>query len=272
MAKPNVYDALIGMRFGRLEVVGMGEIIKDRRHVLCDCECGIKSKPVQAKDLKMGKIESCGCSYIGRNTYEIKDNYVILTIMDTNMINHEVLISAEDVELVKQYHWNYRQDGYVTTGNFKSKNQYLHRIIMGATEKNDIVDHINRNPSDNRRFNLRRVNPTESMINKGVDSRNKTGITGVYQEQRKKKTRFFAYIQVDKKTVNLGRYEKIEDAIKARQDAELKYYGDFSPLNSQKVIQENIDKLALEKENQTKQEDLINTQPYNQNIISHLTK
>ena len=34
---------------------------------------------------------------------------------------------------------------------------------------------------------------------------------------------------VNGKEIRLGHYEKIEDAIKARKEAELKYFGDYAP-------------------------------------------
>ena len=38
-----------------------------------------------------------------------------------------------------------------------------------------------------------------------------------------------ARIVLDKKDIYLGRYSNKEDAIKARLEAEIKYYGEFAP-------------------------------------------
>lgn len=54
---------LTGEKFGNLTVIGRGDNDKSG-HVRwkCKCDCGkIKEKPVYARDLKVGKVVSCGC-------------------------------------------------------------------------------------------------------------------------------------------------------------------------------------------------------------------
>ena len=73
------------------------------------------------------------------------------------IIDHTI-VSPEDYEHLNQYKW-YKALGYVKTGNKKST-MFMHRYIMIKILKYDIkpktkVDHVNRNPLDNRRENLR---------------------------------------------------------------------------------------------------------------------
>jgi len=56
------------------------------------------------------------------------------------------------------------------------KTYSLARLLM-QPEKGQIVDHINRNPHDNRRCNLRIVNPRQNALNK--TAKNSTGLIGV---------------------------------------------------------------------------------------------
>jgi hypothetical protein len=58
----------------------------------------------------------------------------------------------------------------------KNKTILLSRYIMRAG-RGEIVDHINRNPLDNRRCNLRIVNARQNMLNRKI--KNKTGLIGV---------------------------------------------------------------------------------------------
>ncbi len=51
---------LIGKRFGRWTVTGVGDRIGERRCLLCICDCG-STKQVAAKRLKKGESKSCGC-------------------------------------------------------------------------------------------------------------------------------------------------------------------------------------------------------------------
>jgi outer membrane receptor protein involved in Fe transport len=53
-------------------------------------------------------------------------------------------------------------------------------------------------------------------------SNNKSGFTGVSFDNTRNK--WFSSIRVNDKNINLGRYVDINDAIKARQDAEIKYF------------------------------------------------
>jgi hypothetical protein len=60
---PDKYD-LINKKFGKLtpiKYLGVIDVGSDRRAAyLCSCECGNK-KEVTAKNLKLGKVQSCGC-------------------------------------------------------------------------------------------------------------------------------------------------------------------------------------------------------------------
>ena len=54
---------------------------------------------------------------------------------------------------------------------------------------------------------------------------NKSGITGVYWD--KSRNKWMAQIEFQKKHYNLGRYSNIDDAIKARKEAEKMLFGEF---------------------------------------------
>lgn len=67
------------------------------------------------------------------------------------------------------------------------------------------MDHINHNTLDNRKCNLRIVSKSQNQMNcnyKGV-SRTKSG-------------KFYAYIKINQKQINLGAYENEPDALFAR--------------------------------------------------------
>lgn len=89
----------------------------------------------------------------------------------------------------------------------------------------DDIDHINRVRSDNRICNLRLATRQQNNRNIKVKSNNNSGFTGVHWNKRLKKWR--ARIVVDRVLLHLGLYELIEDAIKARKEAEVKYFGEF---------------------------------------------
>ena len=83
-----------------------------------------------------------------------------------------------------------------------------------------MIDHINRNPLDNRKCNLRVVTQLENTWNRGICKRNKSGVNGVY----KHKNKWGVAINYKRKRIYLGLYETIEEAEKVRKEAEEKYY------------------------------------------------
>lgn len=97
----------------------------------------------------------------------------------------------------------------------------LHRFIMNAP-KGKYVDHINHNTLDNRKCNLRVCSNSDNVRNGKPRVNNTTGYNGVHY--RKDRNRYVATIKVNYKSINLGSFIKLEDAVKARKDAEEKYF------------------------------------------------
>ncbi len=99
----------------------------------------------------------------------------------------------------------------------------VHRIIwvyMFGVVPNEI-DHINGNGLDNRLCNLRNVDRSENCRNQRLFRTSTSGYTGVCWCKKTKK--WMAYIKVNQKNINLGRYNDKKLAIKARSEANIKY-------------------------------------------------
>jgi hypothetical protein len=84
------------------------------------------------------------------------------------------------------------------------------------------IDHINRNPGDNRIENLRLATKGENQQNRSVSKNNKSGYSGVHWEESAKK--WVASIYLNNKVISLGRFKSKEDAVSARQEAKKKYH------------------------------------------------
>jgi len=106
----------------------------------------------------------------------------------------------------------------------------MHRMILGIVDNMDI-DHLDRNPLNNRRNNIRFCTHQDNMKNKFY-KKNKYGCPGVVFTKNMNK--YHAYIGVDKKQINLGFYSKLEDAIKVRREAEKKYFSEYRILKIEK--------------------------------------
>ena len=64
-----------------------------------------------------------------------------------------------------------------------------------------------------------------NTINSGIQRNNKSGVTGVVWVEQI--NRWTAQITYQKKRIHLGSFENLEDAIKARENAEIKYFGEY---------------------------------------------
>jgi hypothetical protein len=71
--------------------------------------------------------------------------------------------------------------------------------------------------------NCRWTNSSEQNFNQTIKVHNTSGKTGV--SWNKEKSKWEAYISKDKKLFKLGYFINLEDAIRVREEAELKYYG-----------------------------------------------
>lgn len=111
--------------------------------------------------------------------------------------------------------------GYLSTSVGK-KAYLLHRLIWFMKTGNwpNQIDHIDHDRSNNRWKNLREVKSRDNQLNCSKSCNNTSGVTGVRTLPSGK---FCAYIMAHRKQISLGSYERIEDAISARKQAEIDY-------------------------------------------------
>lgn len=121
---------------------------------------------------------------------------------------------------------------------YKSKIYKTNRIIwkMVHNEEPLVVDHKNGNKFDNRLCNLRAATVSQNNMNRRVGKNNILGIKGVGKQGNK----YRASITVDGKGIDLGPFSSLEEAVAARLDAESKYQGDFSYVNSGRRLKESL--------------------------------
>jgi hypothetical protein len=208
---------------------------------MVECICKICERKFNAppSDIKNGGGKYCSrkCMGIAQRKYndiEIKENHAEIIIKSPKFGEHRALIDLDDVEKCKEYTWtlNYVKalnDFYVFTtkplqkkiqcGNTRQEHIKLHRFITNCPE-DKVVDHINHNCLDNRKENLKVCTQFENIKN---NKNNKSGYSGVFWDKDRQKWQ--VRINYQYKGIFLGRYDKIEDAIQARKQAEQKYFG-----------------------------------------------
>lgn len=136
-------------------------------------------------------------------------------------------VDDEDFAALAQISWTLDRFGYARCPVYAGKPSLMHRIITG--NRAGVVDHKNSDRLDNRKENLRVCSHTENQRNRrGAGIRSKSGVLGVIWLNRCKRWR--AQIQPDGRTIHLGYFVCLDDAIEARAAAEQKYYGKFAPI------------------------------------------
>ncbi|WP_071530776.1 HNH endonuclease, partial [Selenomonas sp. CM52] len=126
------------------------------------------------------------------------------------------LIDAEDVDVVSRYWWYKKADSDYVIADIKAhgkliKRLRLHRLLLGVEDDIFVVDHINRNPLDCRKSNLRVATQHQNCINKGIRSSNTLGYIGV---KKRKNGMYEANITLDGQQIILG---KSHDAVTCAQ-------------------------------------------------------
>lgn len=237
----DVRKNLIGVVFGRLIVLERAnDYVSPSGHQdtqwLCECSCKDHNKMIVRRSNLVSKhTTSCGClsreQAIQRlkkyNKYDLSGEYGIGWTLNAN---DEFYFDLEDYDKIKDYCWltavkgnRYRCLRADLCSPSKEKSIQMSNVVMGKN-----CDHINRNPLDNRKENLRFATPTENARNASIGVNNTSGFIGVFWE--KDRNKWSAQIVVNYHNIRLGSFENKEDAIIARLKAEYKYFGcDFAP-------------------------------------------
>ena len=206
----------------------------------CVCECG-REITLPGRVIRSGEARECceECKVnnrLGKRQPIIRDGVGIGFFQDGS----EFIFQVEDFDLVEKYSWCSNKRGYVSarvSRNGSSRISSLHRLIMERIIGSEIpagkeVDHINRNPRDNRRENLRLCSHRENIINRS-NINNTSGKSGVAQDKRNGKWR--SCIGVHGKRIFLGSFNIYDEAVSARVEAEKKYHGEFAPVYREEV-------------------------------------
>lgn len=214
---------ITGKKFGRLTVLNRVEEKKNKQiQWFCKCECG-KEVIVIGNNLKNGTSKSCGCIRRNKakkpNKYDLTKEYGI----GYTHKNEVFYFDLDDYELIKNHCWNKNEDGYLVS-RINDKIIRMHRLIMNAPKDKD-VDHINHLIYDNRKENLRIVTRSQNNMNRGLQINSTSGIKGV--NYCKSKEKWKAVIKLNKRNIHLEYFVQKEDAIKARTEAEEKYFGEY---------------------------------------------
>jgi len=138
----------------------------------------------------------------------------------------ETIIDKDDYSLVTNFKKWTLHTGYVLTKVLQS-NLYLHNLIYPVPEGYE-VDHINGNPLDNRKCNLRVCTRAQNCQNAAKPKHNTSGIKGV--TWCKAANKWIARIGYNGIRHYLGVYSNKSDAKAAYEKASIELHGNYSTL------------------------------------------
>jgi len=224
------HEDLSGRYYGNLTVKEEYGRTSDGKYLWkCICNCGNETI-VRGNYLKNGHTKTCGHCF--ENTYEIDyEKRVVYSYTQNGIL---FCFDLDDYEYLKDYRWhNNPPHNYICT-TIGRKRVPMH-IILTNPEHGELVDHINRIKTDNRRCNLRIVCRMGNSANIGLQNNNKSGAKGVRILPTGK---YKARIGYDYRTIELGTFDTYEEAAQAYDEAAYHYFGDCACTN--KMIQKEL--------------------------------
>lgn len=218
--RPQAED-ISGNRYGRLVAKEIVRTPDDKGKVrwLCVCDCG-NEKIVRKNLLVTGSTKSCGCM--------VKEsNNKIHGLSDTREYGiYKNMLRRCFVKTDAEYH-NYGGRGITVCDRWmESSHQGLYNFLedMGKCPEGMSLDRID--VSGNYcNENCRWATGSEQMYNQRKRKTNTSGRTGV--SFYAKRGKWSAEICVNYVNIKLGLFSVFEDAVKAREKAEILYYGEL---------------------------------------------
>lgn len=144
------------------------------------------------------------------------------------------MVDDADYELASQYKWyaGKRRTGEFSAMREKSgRTRYLHRLIMGMADSDKRpVDHIDHNPLNNTRANLRICTQSQNCMNRTKPKNASSKYKGVSLNKQFKKPKWRAYIRYES-LIYLGDFDSEKDAAIAYDKAAKRIFGEYAHLN-----------------------------------------
>ncbi|OHB81180.1 MAG: hypothetical protein A2W31_05055 [Planctomycetes bacterium RBG_16_64_10] len=144
------------------------------------------------------------------------------------------LVDDRDYPLVSRYRWKAirpRTIWYAQRNAWNGRRYvglFMHRVVM-AVGDGERVDHVNCDGLDNRRSNLRVATRSENAANFRKSDGCSSRFKGV--SRHRKSGRWRASIQIRRRVVHLGYFDREEDAARAYDAAAVAVFGEFARTN-----------------------------------------
>lgn len=217
---PSFVD-LTGKRFGRLTVINRIDFKNGITIWSCVCDCGTICD-VSTNSLNSGKKQSCGCLQKERTIKASTTHGLSKTRIHKEW--RGILHRCENPSA--SHYENYGGRGITVCDEWKEDFMAFYEWSM----KNGYADNLTLDRKDNNKGyspdNCRWVTHMENCHNRGKRKDCKSLHSGVRRIVFKSgNVKYRATIGVNYQTINLGYFDTEEEAVKARIEAEEKYWG-----------------------------------------------
>lgn len=176
--------------------------------------------------LKYNKfLDNCPRTQNDLNEFFVKGEFTVFYLYNgtTSEKIDEFIIDTEDLNKVRYHKWRLSH-GHVVTGlPSKGTQRELSWVIMGLDNRDEknkdvVIDYIDGNPKNNRKYNLRICTQGENVINKKFMSNNTIGFIGV--SYKKERGTYDPEIRIGYVRCHLGATKTLEEAVYKRLIAE----------------------------------------------------
>jgi hypothetical protein len=176
------------------------------------------------RDLKIKELNQIYIDNINKSPIKYNnDGECIIEIFSKKIKICEVIVDEELYYDLLKIKWRYNKN-YL----FNKKYGQLHRYILNY-KGDGIVDHIDRNPLNNKKNNLRICTKQQNNMNKSSKKNSLSKYVGVSYNKRNNK--WVAYIKINNKQTQLGSFETELEAAAKRDEATKLHYKEYGNLN-----------------------------------------
>lgn len=218
---------MLGQIFNRLTVISPFEPYvapngQTKNKWLCLCSCG-KEKTIREDHLLSGAIQSCGCLSVDTHTtHGFSKCQKSLTKEERSTYDAWDSMIQRCTNTQNRKYAEYGGRGIKVCDRWLVSFENFLQDMGVKPEKNLSLDRIDVN-GDYCTDNCRWTTASEQGYNQRIRSTNTSGRTGICWD--KKNSKWLAQITFQNKNVVLGRFTVFEDAVRAREEAEIKYFG-----------------------------------------------
>jgi hypothetical protein len=147
------------------------------------------------------------------------------------------MVDDEDFPAVAQFRWYVSTHGYAVRtvhANGRSTKVSLHRFLM-KPQGGEHIDHINGDPLDCRRANMRIATRSQNLANARKRITSTQPFKGITYDATRRRLRWYARVNKDGRRFRSKRFETAEEAARAHDDLARQLHGDFARLNFPRI-------------------------------------